>query len=52
MLANFVVIDMEGDLGMQLILGQPFLRAATTRIGVGRGEIRFHIGKEDMFFQV
>ena len=27
-LANFVVMDIEGDLGVELILGRPFLRAA------------------------
>ena len=50
-LANFVVIDIEGDLGVQLILGRPFLRVARARIDVGRGEIRLHVGKEDMFFR-
>ena len=50
-LANFVVMEVEGDLGIQLILGRPFLRAAKARIGVGRGEIRFRVGKEDMFFR-
>ena len=34
-LANFVVFDMEGDLGMQLILGRPFLRDVRARIDVG-----------------
>ena len=48
-LANFMVMDMEGDLGIQLILGRPFLRAARARIDVGSGEIRFHVRKEDMF---
>ena len=38
-LADFVVMDIEGDLGIELILGQPFLRAARVRIDVGRGEI-------------
>ena len=38
-LANFTVMDMEGDLGMHLILGWPFLRAAEARIDVGRGAI-------------
>jgi len=42
---------MEGDLGLHLILGRPFLRAARARIDVGRGEIRFRVGKEDMFFK-
>ena len=46
-----MVMDMEGDLGIQLILGRPFLRAARARIDVGSGEIRFRVGKEDMFFK-
>jgi hypothetical protein len=50
-LADFVVMDIEGDLGIELILGRPFLRAARARIDVGRGEIRFLVGKEDMFFK-
>ena len=50
-LADFVVMDIEGDLGIELILGRLFLRAARARIDVGRGEIRFHIGKENMFFR-
>jgi len=44
-------MDIEGDLGIELILGRPFLRAAITRIDVGRGEIRFRVRKEDMFFR-
>ena len=50
-LANFTVMDMEGDLEMHLILGRPFLRAAKARIDVGKGEIRFRVGKEDKFFK-
>ena len=50
-LANFVVKDIEGDLEIELILGRPFLRAARARIDVGRGEIRFRVGKENMFFR-
>ena len=46
-----MVMDMEGDLGVDLVLGRPFLRAARARIDVGRGEIRFRVGKEDMFFR-
>ena len=42
-------MDMEGDLGVDLVLGRPFLRSA--RIDVGKGEIRFRVGKEDMFFR-
>ena len=29
---DFVVLDMEGDLAISLILGQPFLRDAKARI--------------------
>ena len=50
-LADFVVMDIDGDLGIEIILGRPFLRAARARIDVGRGEISFRIGKEDMFFR-
>jgi hypothetical protein len=39
-LANFVVMDMEGDLGVDLVLGRPFLRSARARIDVERGKIR------------
>ena len=50
-LADFVVMDIDGDLGIEIILGRPFLRAARARIDVGRGEIRFYNGKDDMFFR-
>ena len=50
-LADFVVLDMEGDLGMQLILGRPFLRDVRARIDVGTGEIRFHIRVDNIFFK-
>ena len=49
-LADFVVMDMEGD-GVDLVLGRPFLRSAKARIDVGKGEIRFRVGREDMFFR-
>jgi len=44
-------MDMEGDLGVDLVLGRPFLRSAKARIDVGRGEICFRVGKESMFFR-
>ena len=46
-LANFMVMDMEGDLILHLILGRPFLRATRARIDVGRGEIHFRVGKDE-----
>src|SRR6185312_1306989 len=50
-LADFVVMDIEGDLGIELILGRPFLRATRARIDIGRVEICFRVGKENMFFR-
>jgi hypothetical protein len=50
-LADFVVMNIEGDLEIELILGQPFLRDARARIDVGRGEICSRVGKENMFFR-
>jgi len=42
-LADFVVLDMEGDLRVPLILGRPFLRNTNARIDVGTGKISFRI---------
>ena len=50
-LADFVVMDMEGNLGVDLVFGRPFLRFDKARIDVGKGEIRFSVGREDMFFR-
>ena len=50
-LANFVVMDIEGDLRVDLVLGRPFLRSAKSRIEVERGEVRFCVGNDDMFFR-
>ena len=38
-LVDFVVLDMEGDLGIPLILGRPFLKDTNARIDVGTGKI-------------
>ena len=48
-LADFVVMNMEGDLGVDLVLGRPFLRSAKARIDVEKGEIHFCVGREDIF---
>jgi hypothetical protein len=45
------MMDMEGNLGVDLVLGRPFLRFAKARIDVGKGEIHFCVGREDMFFR-
>ena len=38
-LVDFIVLDMEGDLGIPLILGHPFLKDTNARIDVGIGRI-------------
>jgi hypothetical protein len=50
-LADFVVLDIESDLGVQLILGWPFLRDVKARIDIGTGEIRFLVGVDNMRFK-
>ena len=50
-LADFVVLDMEGDLGLDLILGRPFLNDVKARIDVWAGEIQFRIGVDNIFFK-
>jgi hypothetical protein len=44
-------MDIKGDLGVELILGRPFLRAARARVDIGSGEICFSVRKENMFFK-
>ena len=48
---NFVILDMEGDLGISLILGRPFLRDAKARIDVGIGKISFLVMGKNMKFK-
>ena len=50
-LANFIVLNMEGDLGLDLILGRPFLSIVKAKIDVGSGEVLFHIGVDNIFFK-
>ena len=50
-LADFMVLDMEGDLGIPLILGRPFLRDTNARIDVGTGKISLHIMGRTMKFK-
>ena len=42
-LADFVVLDMEGDLGILLILERPFLRDANAGIDVGSRKVKLRI---------
>ena len=48
---DFVILDMEGDLGISLILGRPFLRDARAIIDVGTGTIGLHIMGKNMKFR-
>lgn len=48
---NFIVLDMEGDLGMPLIIRRSFPRDAKERIDVRTGEIQFHIGRKNILFK-
>ena len=48
---DFVVLDMEGDLGISLILGRPFLKDTNARIDVGTGRISLHIMGKTMKFK-
>ena len=50
-LVDFVVLDMEGDLGILLILGRPFLKDTNARIDVGTGRISLRIMGKTMKFK-
>ena len=50
-LVDFVVLDMEGDLGIPLILGRPFLKDINARIDVGTGRISLRIMGKTMKFK-
>ena len=50
-LVDFVVLDMEGDLGIPLILERPFLRDTNARIYVGAEKVSLHIMEKTMKFK-
>ena len=50
-LVDFVVLDIEGDLGIPLILGRPFLKDTNARIDVGTGRISLRIMGKTMKFK-
>ena len=50
-LADFVVLNMDGDLGLDLILGRPFLNSVKARIDVEFGEVQFRIRVDNIFFK-
>ncbi|XP_073138979.1 uncharacterized protein [Henckelia pumila] len=49
---NFVVLDMEEDLGMPLILGRHFLETGKTLFDVQKGELHLRVGEEKISFDV
>ena len=50
-LVDFVVLDMEGDLGIPLILGHPLIKDTNARIDVGKGRISLRIMGKTMKFK-
>jgi len=50
-LADFVVLNMDVDLGLDLIIGRPVLSSVKARIDVGSGEVQFRIGVDNIFFK-
>ena len=50
-LADFVVLNMDGDLELDLILGRPFPNSVKARIDVGSGEVQFCVGVDNIFFK-
>jgi len=50
-LVDFVVLDMEGDFGIPLILGHPFLKDTNARIDIGTGRISLLIMGRIMKFK-
>ena len=50
-LVDFIVLNMEGDLGISLILGRPFLKDINARIDVGTGRISLRIMGKTMKFK-
>ena len=49
--SNPCSVDMEGDLGIPLILGRPFLRDVNARIDVGAGKVSLRIMGKTMKFE-
>ena len=50
-LADFVVLNMDGDLGLDLIHGRPFLNSVKARIDVRSGEVQFRTRVDNIFFK-
>ena len=50
-LADFVVLNMDGNLGLDLILGRPFLNSVKAKVDVGSRKVQFRIGIDNIFFK-
>ena len=50
-LADFVVLNMEGNLRIPLVLERPFLRDVNARIDVGAGKVSLRIMGKTMKFE-
>ena len=48
---TYILVDLEGDLGIPLILGRPFLKDTNARIDVGTGRISLRIMGKTMKFK-
>ncbi|GKD41938.1 reverse transcriptase domain-containing protein, partial [Tanacetum coccineum] len=51
-LANFVVVDFDGDPRVPLILERSFLKTGRALIDVHKGELTLRVGKEDITFNL
>ncbi|XP_042026023.1 uncharacterized protein LOC121773272 [Salvia splendens] len=52
LLADFVILDMEGDRVVPLILGRPFLATGKAMIDVDNGELTFRFNGESVTFSI
>ncbi|KAK5771509.1 hypothetical protein PVK06_047724 [Gossypium arboreum] len=49
---DFIVLDMDEDVEVPLILGQPFLATARAVIDVGNGKLVLIVGDEEIIFKI
>ena len=51
-LADFVILDMEGDDKVPIILGRPFVATGKTKINVQEGELKLRVQGEEVTLHV
>ena len=49
---DFVIMDIEEDLEMPLILGQPFMKTARVIIDVDNGQLKVRVKDDEVIFDV